>query len=319
MEVEGLADLIEARTELQRRQAILHAGGSSSAILEAWRFKLIRILARLEAAIDFVDETHVSESALEGCQAKLEALADEIEAEVERGRQGERLREGVRIVVAGLPNVGKSSLLNRLAGKDAAIVSPLPGTTRDVVEAHLNLRGIPVILQDTAGLRAAPSDAVETEGITRAGAAMRRADLVLWIMSGDVPDSWRPPTLDSEALWIWNKSDLVLPSTGDITAGPYLTVSCHTGEGFEGLQKAIVERLETLVAGGEAAVVTRQRHRDSLTATITHLRAAAKGEQPFEIITEEVRLAGQEIGRLTGFVDVEGLLDEIFAEFCIGK
>jgi tRNA modification GTPase len=319
VEVEGLADLVEARTERQRRQAIRQAEGSASEVLNGWRDQLVQVLARLEAAIDFVDEAHVSESALVNSGERLRAIVAEVEAELERGRQGERLREGLRVVLAGLPNVGKSSLLNWLAKKEAAIVSPIAGTTRDVVEAHLNLGGLPIILQDTAGLRAASSDEIEIEGIARANAALGEADLVLWVASPDVPASWVPHSFDSDTIWIWNKADLALPDKKRENAGRFRLVSAKTGEGIEILEKSIIDRLQSLVAGGEAAIITRQRHRDSLQAMLKHLRAASRMGQPLEIIAEEVRLATYEIGRLTGFVEVESLLDKIFEEFCIGK
>lgn len=319
LEVEGLVDLIEARTERQRRQAILHAEGTASLVLHRWRQSLIEVLGRLEAAIDFVDEAHVSERALINSEHTLRSLVTEIEAELDRGRQGERLREGLRVVLAGLPNVGKSSLLNQLARKDAAIVSPIPGTTRDVVEVHLNLQGLPVILQDTAGLRGTLGDVVETEGIARANAALGRADLVLWIASPDVIDSWVPSNLDSDALWIWNKVDLGLPNHETLGGRSHLTISSRTGEGLEALEQSIVDRLQSLVAEGELAMVTRQRHHDCLASMSRHLRAAAQIEKPLEIVAEEVRLAANDIGRLTGFIEVESLLDEIFREFCIGK
>jgi tRNA modification GTPase len=319
LEVEGLADLIEARSDRQRRQAIRQAEGSASEVLNRWREQLVQVLARLEAAIDFVDEAHVGESALVNSEQRLRMMVLEIEAELERGRQGERLREGLKVVLAGLPNVGKSSLLNCLAQKEAAIVSPVAGTTRDVVEVHLNIGGLPIILRDTAGLRAASSDEIEIEGIARANAALSEADLALWVASPDVPASWVPPSFDSDTIWIWNKADLALPDKKRENAERYLLISAKTGEGVEMLEQVMVERLKSLVAGGEAAIVTRQRHRDSLQAMLQHLRAASRVEQPVEIIAEEVRLATYEIGRLTGFVEVESLLDKIFEEFCIGK
>jgi tRNA modification GTPase len=319
LEVEGLADLIEARSDRQRRQAIRQAEGSASEVLNRWREQLVQVLARLEAAIDFVDEAHVSESALVSSEERLRTMVLEIETELERGRQGERLREGLKVVLAGLPNVGKSSLLNSLAQKDAAIVSPVAGTTRDIVEVHLNLGGLPIILRDTAGLRAPSSDEIEIEGIARANAALGEADLALWVASPDVPASWVPPSFDSDTIWIWNKADLALPDRKRENAERYLLVSAKTSEGIEALEKVMVDRLQSLVAGGEAAIVTRQRHRDSLQAMLKHLRAASRVEQPLEIIAEEVRLATYEIGRLTGFVEVESLLDKIFEEFCIGK
>jgi tRNA modification GTPase len=316
-EVEGLADLIEARSERQRRLAVRQAEGAASTVLNGWRQLLIGILARLEAAIDFVDEADVSEKALEGVSRSIRSMAKEISKELERGRQGERLRDGIKVVLAGMPNVGKSSLLNRLAGKEAAIVSPMAGTTRDIVEAHLSLAGLPVILRDTAGLRAIGSDVIEREGVARAQGAMGSADLVLWVASPDVAGSAVIPDLDSEVLQVWNKADLAPgPASGqeDIIA-----VSSRTGEGLALLERELVNRLQHLVADGESAIVTRQRHREALTAMLNHLEMALETGRPLEIVAEEIRLATYEIGKLTGYVEVETLLDDIFREFCVGK
>ncbi|HEY7747714.1 MAG TPA: tRNA uridine-5-carboxymethylaminomethyl(34) synthesis GTPase MnmE [Aestuariivirgaceae bacterium] len=318
MEVEGLADLIESRTERQRRQAILRVEGGARELLGAWRKSLVAVLGKLEATIDFSDEAHVSECARTGSEMALRGLVGQIRQELERGKQGERLREGVRVVLAGMPNVGKSSLLNRLAGKDAAIVSGLPGTTRDIIEVHVNLSGIPVIFQDTAGVREATGDAIETEGMARAQAAVKGADLVLWLAAPDVAGSDLRPKLDSEPLWIWNKSDLRAPP--ECARGePYLAVSTTAGEGVGVVEEAVVTRLHQLVQQGEAAIVTRQRHRDCLQSMLEHLDAATNSSLPLEIVAEEVRLAAASIGRLTGHIEVESLLDEIFREFCIGK
>jgi tRNA modification GTPase len=213
--------------------------------------------------------------------------------------------------------VGKSSLLNRLAGKEAAIVSPMAGTTRDIVEAHLSLAGLPVILRDTAGLRAIGSDVIEREGVARAQGAMGSADLVLWVASPDVAGSAVIPDLDSEVLQVWNKADLAPgPASGqeDIIA-----VSSRTGEGLALLERELVNRLQHLVADGESAIVTRQRHREALTAMLNHLEMALETGRPLEIVAEEIRLATYEIGKLTGYVEVETLLDDIFREFCVGK
>jgi tRNA modification GTPase len=313
-EVEGLADLIEARTERQRRLAMRQAEGAASNALAGWRHQLIRILARLEAAIDFVDEADVSEKAMEGVGPSIGAMAAEISQELERGRQGERLRDGIKVVLAGMPNVGKSSLLNCLSRKEAAIVSPVAGTTRDVVETHLSLSGMPVILRDTAGLRSAGSDVIEQEGVARAQGAMGSADLVLWVASPDVADSAALPALDSDVIRVWNKSDLAARPGGE----DLIAVSSWTGEGLALLEQELVRKLQFLVAEGESAIVTRQRHREALTAMLSHLRAAQAGG-PLEIVAEEIRLAAHEIGRLTGYVEVETLLDDIFREFCVGK
>jgi tRNA modification GTPase len=318
-EVEGLADLIEAETERQRRQAIRQAEGGSSQLLGRWRSALIQILARLEAAIDFVDEAHVSESALVDTDSAIGRLAQEIVREIERGRQGQRLREGLKVVLAGPPNVGKSSLMNRLTREDTVIVSPVPGTTRDVVEAHLKIEGLPVILQDTAGLRGETRDAIESEGMARATSALGRADLVLWIGSPDIEGSQELPTIDSEVLRVWNKADLGPPPAGQEESRHYHAISAKTGEGLKELEGALAARLNLLVKDGESALVTRQRHRDGLGAMLGHLKAALIRGQPLEITAEEIRLAVFEIGRLTGHVEVESLLDKIFKEFCVGK
>jgi tRNA modification GTPase len=320
IEVEGLADLIEARTEAQRRQALHHSEGGASRLVAKWRQDIIRILARLEAAIDFADEAHVEEEALRAHEAQLEELVRSFETEIERGRAGERLREGFRIVLAGAPNVGKSSLLNRLGGKDAAIVSPIPGTTRDLLEVHLNLAGIPVILQDTAGLRSVSDDPIEQAGMARAGKALGGADLILWLSSPDVANLAHEPPFDSDVIWIWNKRDLALPEEAAPDGRPYVAISSVTGEGLSDLKVAITARLQQLTAMGETVLITRRRHREALVSMRHHLLSALGKPTPaLEIITEELRLAAADMGRLTGHIDVESLLDLIFREFCIGK
>jgi tRNA modification GTPase len=320
IEVEGLADLVAARTEAQRRQALHHAEGGASIVLNAWREDIIRILSRLEAAIDFVDEAHVAEEALHDHEPDVEKLIGAIEAEISRGRLGERLREGFRVVLAGAPNVGKSSLLNRLGGKDAAIVSPIPGTTRDLIEVHLNIEGIPVIFQDTAGLRGRSGDIIEQEGMARASKALAGADLIVWLAAPDVAEAQVPVAFDSEAIWVWNKLDLALPKTAAPDGTAYSAVSSLSGEGITALLGEIVERLRQRASLAESAVVVRQRHREALDSMVRHLRSALNKPAPaFEIVTEELRLAAIDIGRLTGHIDVENLLDAIFRDFCIGK
>jgi tRNA modification GTPase len=292
--------------------------GGASRAFGGWRKEIIGILARLEAAIDFIDEAEVSARSLAEATPRMAALRKEIEAELERGRHGERLRSGLRVVLAGPPNAGKSSLLNQLARKDAAIVSPLPGTTRDVIEVHLNLDGLPVILQDTAGLRPHTADPIERAGMARASGAVEEADVVIWIRAPDA-DEPSPPAPGVPVIEVWNKSDLALPPSPR-PASKLLTTSCTEGSGIEALKRAIVQKLRAKVSLGEPSLVTRQRHRDRLERTTAHLAAAEAGiHRALEVVTEEIRLAAQEIGRLTGHIDVETLLDRIFAEFCIGK
>jgi tRNA modification GTPase len=312
--VEGLADLIAAETEVQRRLAQFHSGGGASAVFEAWRGEMIQVLARLEAAIDFVDEEGVADTALSEALPRLAALRDGMRTKLDDQHQGERVREGVRIVLAGPPNVGKSSLLNRLAQREAAIVSATPGTTRDVIEVHLDLAGVPIIVSDTAGLRRGPTDEIEAVGMARTRDTMAGADLVVWLSAPDVDSP--PPALDSEALWIFNKCDLV---SGNATAAT-LQVSAKTGHNVD----VLVDRLSTWArqrfASADSALITRDRQRRAIEACCAHLDAAT-GTQglALELVTEEVRLAARELARLVGRIDVEDLLDVVFRDFCIGK
>jgi tRNA modification GTPase len=314
--VEGLADLVAAETEMQRRLAQFHSGGGASAVFEAWRGEMIQALARLEAAIDFVDEEGVADAALEEALPRLATLRDSIRSRLDDQHQGERIREGVRVVLAGPPNVGKSSLLNRLAQREAAIVSATPGTTRDVIEVHLDLAGVPVIVSDTAGLREGSADDIEAVGMERTRATMAGADLVVWVTAPSIGD--RPTTLDSEALWILNKCDLLeRTATGE---SDQLLVSAKLGHNVDVLVERLSDWARQRFASAESALITRERQRRALGTCCEHLdRAAAADGLPIELVTEEVRLAARALARLVGRIDVEDLLDVVFRDFCIGK
>jgi len=314
--VEGLADLIAAETELQRRQAQFHSGGGASAIFESWRAEMIQVLARLEAAIDFADEAGVADLAIGEALPRLVRLQNALRSALDDRHHGERIREGVRIALAGPPNVGKSSLLNRLAQRDAAIVSATPGTTRDVIEVHLDLAGVAVVVSDTAGLRHGATDEIEAEGMARTRATMARADLVVWMTSPDVGDG-PPPELDSEALWISNKSDL-LPRPHGVDAAQ-LHVSVKSGDNLEVLFERLSDWVRRRFASTDSSLIARERQRRALEACCAHLEAAASGDLPIELVTEEVRLAALALARLVGRIDVEDLLDVVFRDFCIGK
>ncbi len=318
-EAEGLADLIDAETSAQRKQALRQMEGALGALYEDWRGKLIRLLAYAEADIDFGDEDAGADQALQRLAPEIEALANEIGAHLEDGRRGERLRAGVEVAIVGPPNVGKSSLLNRLAGREAAIVSEEAGTTRDVLEVRLDLGGVPVTLADTAGLREA-TGAIEKEGIRRALARAESADLRLVM----VAVAGRGTGADEGDFALAREGDLRVANKGDLGPGPggALTVSALTGEGVDAVVAALTERVVALYGASEHPVITRARHREGLEACLAGLRRALEGlrtERAAELVAEDLRLSARALGRITGRVDVEDLLDVVFRDFCIGK
>jgi len=317
--VEGLADLIAAESEAQHRQALFHQRGGASAVFEAWREELIGVLARYEAAIDFVDEDDVANAALKGVGKRIAALEREIREAMQSADQGARIREGVRVVIAGPPNSGKSTLLNRLAGYEAAIVSHIPGTTRDVIEVRMDLGGMMVMLADTAGLREGASDTIEIEGMIRARGRLAQADIVLWVESPDTMTETGARRFDSPALRIWNKVDLGLP--GELSNYvPDVTISARTGEGVDKLIGRLADMVAEHYSSIEPALVSRDRHRKALEECCDELvRSGQARGSGLELEAEHMRLAARALGRLTGRIDVEDLLGAIFSEFCIGK
>lgn len=321
-EVEGLGDLIEAETAGQRRQALRQLDGGLSALVEEWRGRLVRILAHLEADIDFPDED-LPEGVAAAVAPEIAALAVEMRRYLNDGRRGEILREGFHIAILGPPNAGKSSLLNWLARRDAAIVADTAGTTRDVVEVRLDLGGWPVVVADTAGLRES-TETVELEGMRRARARAETADLVIALL-----DASRWPETDPEVLQamggaanvlpVLNKIDLGAPAEPCLEGQPVVPVSVRTGENLDRLLQEIQRRVAAkLDGGGEAPVLTRLRHREAVAAGLAALERFTDAPLP-ELAAEEVRLAARALGRITGKVDVEDLLDVIFRDFCIGK
>jgi tRNA modification GTPase len=312
-EVEGLADLIDAETEAQRIQALRQMEGALGRLYEGWRARLIKALAYAEAEIDFPDED-VPGGLTRKLLPEIEALAAEIAAHLDDGRKGERLRDGIEVAIIGPPNAGKSSLLNRLAGREAAIVSEEAGTTRDVLEVRLDLGGVPVTLADTAGLREA-AGAVEREGVRRALARAEAADLRLVIAA---PGAGGDFSLAREGdIRIVNKLDL----GGDVPPG-VLGVSALTGQGLDILEAVLRERVGAAYEAREHPMITRARHREGLgdcAASLARAGEALKAERAAELAAEDLRLAARALGRITGRVDVEDLLDVIFRDFCIGK
>jgi tRNA modification GTPase len=313
---EGLSDLIHARTERQRRQALHHSLGKASELVEDWRRKLIGILGRVEAAVDFIDEPGVAEEALRQVRRPLEALISEMQKAVAEARRGAAIRDGVRVVLSGPPNVGKSSLLNVLARRDAAIVSAMPGTTRDVIEVAIELAGIPVILSDTAGLRDGTRDEIEAAGIERTQREIKAADIVVWVSATDRERDDPPSEVDSDPIWVENKSDL----TPNRCSGGGLPVSAKTGVGIQEFMDAIEARVLALSGEAESATLIRVRHEQAIRDCVANLTEAFDSPpEQIELVAERLRSAAQALGRLTGAIGVEDVLDSIFREFCIGK
>jgi tRNA modification GTPase len=323
--VEGLADLVSAETQAQRRQAVGQLQGLLRDRAEVWRARLIKALALVEAGIDFSDEADVPEDVLRPALEIARVLQQEMSEVLAGAERGERLREGLVVVIAGPPNVGKSTLLNRLARREAAIVSPFAGTTRDVIEVHLDLGGYPVTVLDTAGIRTS-DDPVEQEGVRRAQARAQSADLVLWVLDASAECPGQPAAEVNKApVWIIrNKADLVDGSTRrniDQQTSATFLVSALSGEGLEALATALSGFAAEALGSGEPALVTRERQRHTLEEAAAALRRAdAEGSAGNEdLLAEELRLSGRALGRLTGRVDVEEVLDVIFRDFCIGK
>ncbi len=322
---EAVADLIAAETEAQREQALAQMGGSLSRIYHGWTDRLSKILAHLEADIDFPDE-----DLPEGIALKLRPSIRQIEFEIHQhindGRRGEILREGVRIAVVGAPNAGKSSLVNALAQRDVAIVSDMPGTTRDVIEVHLNLGGYPVILADTAGLRPdqighSGQAGIEQEGMRRAIAYAQSADIVLVLFDGAALPSLDQHTLkllDGRCVVYATKADIIRGPAPRIRGGELATLSAATGQGIDRLISDLARRVNDIMGASDRPYLTRSRHREALVHCVDALARAQEAMLP-ELVAEDVRLAVRSIGRVTGRVDVEDLLDIIFRDFCIGK
>ena len=327
--VEGLADLVAAETEAQRRQAYQHLKGLLGDRAETWRQRLIEALALVEAGIDFSDEEDVPKDMMARSLELIRPLAEEI-GKAGAG-QGERLREGLRVAIAGPPNAGKSTLFNRLARREAAIVSPFPGTTRDVLELHLDLGGYPVTVLDTAGIRET-SDPVEREGVRRASEQAAGANLVLWVVDAGASE-WQ--TLQVPAIKVGSESiTWLVVNKIDLLAGEERRrvesgfdgkeivnfISSTTGAGVDELVNAIARYADSFFTP-EPALVTRERQRAHLKETVLALQGAQRAAQDGreEIMAEQLRLATRALGKLLGRVDVEDVLDVIFRDFCIGK
>jgi tRNA modification GTPase len=344
-QAEAVADLVDAETEGQRRQAMRQMQGALGASYDRWRSALLDVIARVEVVIDFPDEGDVAAAAGRGLAAETAALLDRLAAEMDShladAHRGERVRDGFHVAILGATNVGKSSLLNRLARRDAAIVADVPGTTRDVVEVHLGLVGQLVVLADTAGLAEAGrgrkdmiGDAIEAEGVRRALARAADADLRLGVVDAERPETVMALTgllRGGDLIWI-NKTDAAAPDAAEsMIRSPIqrfhveppieaLAGSAVSAAGIESLEAALASRVAALAGSTEAAPLTRVRHRLAVERAREALRRARpRLADAAELAAEDLRLAARALGEITGRVDVEEILDRVFAGFCIGK
>lgn len=310
-QAEALADLIDAQTEAQRRQALRVAGGALRRQVESWRAALIDASALVEAELDFSDEADVSAFDRAALRAALDPIRAEMRAALLDAPASERLREGFLVMIMGPPNAGKSTLLNALARRDLAIVSATPGTTRDMIEAHLDIAGLPVTVVDTAGLREA-ADEIERIGVDRVLARVETADLALWLSTGGgTPPEGIPPGV--EPLKVSTKSDLRPPPAG------WLGVCATSGIGIGALLDAIALRAKARLGDGGSSLLIRDRHRAAIASALSALDHAVEGEKDLEFAAEDLRSAARALGRIVGAVDVEHVLDAVFSRFCIGK
>lgn len=310
LEVEALGDLVNAETEAQRRQAMRAMRGALGAQAEEWRRRMIRARALVEAVMDFADE-EVPEKVAPEVEALLASVCAEIDRALAGAQAAERIRDGFEVALIGPPNAGKSTLLNALAGREAALTSEIAGTTRDVIEVHMDLGGLPVTLLDTAGLREA-TDRIEKLGVDRARSRAAAADLRVYLC----------PPGETECVPAFLLSgDIRVGSKADLAPGEGLRVSGLTGEGLDALTAEIADRLAERAAGASAVVTAR--HRKALEEGRAHIAKAVEwlrqGEDSLELAAEEIRLATHGMEALLGRVDAERILDDIFAEFCLGK
>jgi tRNA modification GTPase len=365
LQIEALADLLTADTSTQRSQALKQLDGKLSEIYADWRSTLIAGLAHAEAVIDFGDDEHLDDhedldndraqwNVWGGVVENMTNLMNSMQKQLQDARRGELIREGLQIAIVGPPNAGKSSLFNLLADRDAAIVSPTAGTTRDILEVSLNLGGVKCIVQDTAGVRTSSEDLIELEGMKRAKAAAAKADLVVAMVDTtekelglqilkSVMDQAQEHLTSAQILLVLNKSDLVdsistkmTEVPGDLSSriGGTFEISCVTQNGIDSfldsLSAAVVARVsdDTLdpsdkQSAVEGALITRARHRQHVQTSVEALERfvilSQQGSMSIDMAAEELRLAASELGRITGAVDVEDVLDKLFADFCIGK
>lgn len=332
-QVEGLADLLAADTEAQRIQAVINAGGAVRKQCDSWRETLIRCLSRVEAVIDFGEDEGIAETVVTDVLPAVVSLREDLENHLSVASAGEIIRQGVRVAILGAPNAGKSSLLNALVGRDVAIVSAIPGTTRDLIEASLDLKGIKVIITDTAGLRET-QDVIEAQGVERALKVAKSAHVI--VSMREPGGRWTHSTLPHDVLTITNnvgkpivkvenKSDLGILNSISMEVD-VLKISCVTGEGIsqfiDHLSRCVKDLVGTGIHSGHSegnSLLTRSRHRHHVETCVEALHRYQQVQDSVELAAEELRVAAASLGKVTGAVDTEDVLDSLFAEFCIGK
>ena len=322
LKAESIADLVSAETEIQRKQAVQIMTGRSSAKFTSWREKLLKILAHDEAKIDFPDED-LPKDILDEIQKTSNQVSKEIEKVLDDQKVGERIREGFKIAIVGPTNAGKSSLLNYLSRRDVAIVSEIAGTTRDVIETHLNLDGYPVIVSDTAGIRESKNE-IEKKGIKLALNRAEDADLKLIIVDAKSVDftSVLKELIDENAILIVNKSDLIAGNiNNELKKYDHILVSIKNNLNLDQLILKIKKKLENKFISYGDILITRERHRQHLEKCIAHLKnfKSKNGSEDYDKAAEDLRLATRHLGMIVGKVDVEEILGSIFNDFCIGK
>ena len=322
LKAEGIADLVSAETEIQRKQAVKIMSGKSSDKFTSWRAKLLKILAHVEAKIDFPDED-LPKDILDEIQKTSNQVSKEIEKVLDDQKVGERIREGFKIAIVGPTNAGKSSLLNYLSRRDVAIVSEIAGTTRDVIETHLNLDGYPVVVSDTAGIRESKNE-IEKKGIKLALNRAEDADLKLIIVDAKSVDftSVLKELMDENAILVINKSDLIAGNiNNELKKHDHILVSIKNNLNLDKLILKIKKKLENKFISYGDILITRERHRQHLEQCISHLKnfKNKNGSEDYDKAAEDLRLATRHLGMIVGKVDVEEILGSIFNDFCIGK
>lgn len=317
VEVEGLADLLSSESEAQRKLAMKQFIGEASAIYESWRARLLDAQATIEAAIDFPDEHGVSEQAEKTLRGRIGALRSDLAEATRKAEMASAVRRGLSVVIAGAPNCGKSSLVNALVGRELSIVSPVAGTTRDVVSETLVIEGVPARIADTAGLRESTTDEIERMGMARTATEISGADILVWLRSVDGDDNGEPPRKPD--ISVWSKCDLFADDPSR-KRNDCLEVSARTGEGLGAFRDALGKLVQERLSQAQDGTMVRARHADAVRKAIGHLDAVlAEPAANLEITAENMRKASRALAGIIGVVGAEDWLGRIYAEFCIGK